>query len=169
SGTVTGDGRNEFIQYTPLVTGNYRVRVTNEGSTRGEYFLTKNFSPVVTSLTASPIDENGTATLTGTFSDPDVLDMHTVTITWGGGTPGQPSEGSTTLANADLTYLGGGVWSFSATHQYPDDNPTGTPFDDYSIGVTVVDNHGASGTGTTTVTVNNAAPTATSLNSGSIN
>jgi hypothetical protein len=40
SGTPMADGRNEFIQYTPLTTGAYRVRVTGEGNTVGEYFLT---------------------------------------------------------------------------------------------------------------------------------
>src|SRR5262249_18422442 len=38
SGSALADGRNEFIQYQPLTTGNYRVRVTAEGSTSGEYF-----------------------------------------------------------------------------------------------------------------------------------
>src|SRR5262249_42657499 len=92
SGTALADGRNELLAYQPTVSGIYRVRVTSDGNTSGEYFLSKNFSPVVTSLTAtSPINENDTATVSGTFSDPDALDTHTVVITWG------PGEGSTTL------------------------------------------------------------------------
>jgi Bacterial pre-peptidase C-terminal domain len=39
TGVPMADGRNEFIQYQPLVTGSYRVRVTGESSTAGEYFL----------------------------------------------------------------------------------------------------------------------------------
>src|SRR5262249_58390971 len=57
SGTVGPDGKNEFIQYTPLVTGLYRVRVVGEGNTSGEYLLTNNFTPVVSlDPVASPID-----------------------------------------------------------------------------------------------------------------
>jgi PKD repeat protein len=151
-----GDGRNEFIQYLPLATGSYRVRVTGEGGTQGEYFLSHNFSPVVTALAVtSPVAEGGTANLTGTISDPDGLDTHTVVINWG------PGEGTSSLN------LGAGVTSFSAPHTYVDDNPTGTPSDVYPISVTVTDNHGASGTGSTSVTVNNVAPTITSLSGAS--
>jgi Ca2+-binding RTX toxin-like protein len=164
SGVTGGDGRNESIQYQPLVTGTYRVRVLSENQTTGDYFLSKNFSPVITSLTApAAINENDTATVSGTFSDPDVNDTHTVTIHWGGGTPGQPDEGSTTLSNAALTYLGNGIWSFSASHQYLDDNPTGTSSDAYAVSVTVADNHNASNSAGTSLTVNNVAPVITSL------
>ena len=48
-------------------------------------------------------------------------------------------------------------------HQYLDDNPSGTPTDDYPIAVTVTDSDGASDTESTTVTVNNVAPVITSL------
>src|SRR5205814_4318040 len=94
-----------------------------------------NVAPTVAPLTLSStdIDENGQVTLSGTVSDPGLLDTHTVVIAWGAG------EGSTALANADLTYLGNGVWAFSASHQYLDDNPSGTPQDAYSISVTVTD------------------------------
>jgi RTX calcium-binding nonapeptide repeat (4 copies) len=49
-GVPLADGRNEFIQYQPLVTGLYRARVTAEGSAAGEYFLSKNFSPALTTV-----------------------------------------------------------------------------------------------------------------------
>src|SRR5439155_425649 len=42
-------------------------------------------------------------------------------------------------------------------------DPTGTAFDAYPLGVTVTDNHGTSGSSTTSVTVNNVAPAVTSL------
>jgi PKD repeat protein len=147
SGVAMLDGRNEFIAVTGLTPGaTYKVRVRGEGVSKGEYFLTRNFSPVVTNVTTSTINENDTATVSGTFSDPESLDTHTVVITWGSG------EGSTTLT------LGVGVFTFSATHQYLDDNPTGTLFDVYPISVTVTDNHGGSGSGGANLTVNNAAP-----------
>ena len=60
-------------------------------------------------------------------------------ITWG------PGEGSTTLT------LAAGVSAFSATHQYLDDNPTGTVSDLYPIVVTVTDNHNASGNAATSI------------------
>ena len=147
SGVAMPDGRNESIVISGLTPGaTYKVRVTGESGTKGEYFLTRNFSPVVTNVTTSAINENDTATVTGTFSDPDSLDTHTVVITWGSG------EGSTTLT------LAAGVFAFSATHQYLDDNPTGTVSDVYPISVTVTDNHSASGSGGVNLTVNNVAP-----------
>jgi len=50
----------------------------------GEYFLSRNFRPVVTSLTAtSPISENDTATRAARFSDPKRRwNPHTVVIDW---------------------------------------------------------------------------------------
>ena len=39
SGTVGEDGRNESITYNTLSTGNYRVRVSGKGDTKGGYFL----------------------------------------------------------------------------------------------------------------------------------
>jgi hypothetical protein len=152
SGTVGVDGRNESIVLTGLTPGGtYKVRVSGEGGTEGEYFLTRNFnfSPVVTSLTVgTPINENDTATLNGAFSDLDAADTHTVVVTWG------PGEGSTTLS------LAAGVLTFSATHQYLDDKPSGTLSDVYPIGVTITDNHFGSGVGSTSVTVDNVDPVA---------
>jgi hypothetical protein len=98
------------------------------------------------SLNAGTINEGDTATLTGSFTDPDAGDMHTVTINWG------PGETPTTLT------LGAGVLMFNATHPYLDDNPTATSSDLYAIGVTVTDNNGATGTGGIQLTVANAAP-----------
>ena len=48
--------------------------------------------------------------------------------------------------------------SFTATHQYLDDNPTGTSSDSYTIGATVTDNQGGSGSNSAGLTVNNVAP-----------
>src|SRR5439155_1392496 len=105
-----------------------------------------------TSLTSpTAINENDTYTLSGTFSDAGTLDTHTVVITWGNG------EGSTTLS------LAAGVTSFSASHQYLDDNPSGTSSDTYPISVTVTDDDTGSGSGSTSVTVLNALPRITGL------
>jgi hypothetical protein len=74
-----------------------------------------------------------------------------VKITWGIG------EGSTTLN------LAAGVTTFTATHTYLDDNPTGTASDPYTINVTVTDSANTSTSGSKTITVNNLAPVVTSV------
>jgi hypothetical protein len=148
SGLPLSDGRNEFLAVSGLTPGaTYRVRVSGAGGSQGEYFLSKNFAPLVSGLgVTSPVNEGDSVTLTGTISDPDGLDRHTVVINWG------PGEGSTTLT------LAAGQLTFTAAHRYRDDNPTATAADLYSVSVTVTDNHGASATGDTSVTVNNLAP-----------
>jgi hypothetical protein len=105
------------------------------------------------SLSAATIDENGTVTLDGTFTDADSDDSHTVVIEWG------PGEQSIVL---DLV---AGVTSFQITHQYRDDNASGpgTLPDTYEIVVTVADLEGASTSAESSVTVNNVAPVITSL------
>jgi Bacterial Ig domain len=114
-----------------------------------------NDSPVVGTLTVSPasLNEGNSANLSGSFTDPDDGDTHTVTIAWGDGSP-----------NSVLN-LAAGEFSFSATHPYADDNPTATPSDVNSIVVTVTDNGTPplSGNGNTSITVNNVAPVLSSL------
>src|SRR5205814_1864234 len=74
----------------------------------------KNVAPTITSLNVTPtIDENGTVTLTGTFTDPGTQDSYTLVINWGEGSP-------------QTLILAAGTRDFTATHQYLDDNPTGT-------------------------------------------
>jgi Tol biopolymer transport system component/streptogramin lyase len=136
--------------HTYATAGTFTVRVTitddDGGSASSTINVTVNGSTAITSLVATgPINENGSTTLSGTFSDPDSTDTHTVTISW--------SDGSTSV----LT-LAAGVSSFSAPHQYLDDNPTGTATDVYSISVVVADNHGSSNSGSTTLTVKNVPP-----------
>jgi PKD repeat protein len=149
SGTTLVDGRNQAIAgYVPLGTGEYRVRVMGRDSTKGEYALGADFVPEVGALvlSATSIDENGSVTLTGAFTDPDGLDTHHVVINWGDG------SAPTTID------LAAGVYSFTATWQYLDDNPTGTASDSYTIGVTVSDNQIGSGSNSAGMTVNNVAP-----------
>jgi hypothetical protein len=91
------------------------------------------------------IAENGTATVGGSFTDSDPGQPHTVVITWNDGIATSPLSLST------------GVFTFSASHQYLDDNPTNTASDVYPIAVTVSDG-AATLPANTTVTVNNIAP-----------
>jgi hypothetical protein len=73
-----------------------------------------NDPPTMTSLSIAPgvINENDSAVLNGSFSDADPGDAHTVVISWGDGSP-----------NSTVN-LAAGVFSFTANHQYKDDNPT---------------------------------------------
>lgn len=103
---------------------------------------------VVPSITigSDTIDENGVALITGTITDPGTLDTFSITVDWGEGSP-EP-----------FSYPAGST-VFSETHQYLDDNPTATPYDDYPISVTITDDDGDSDSDSSTVTVNNVAPT----------
>jgi PKD repeat protein len=78
------------------------------------------------------------------------LDTFTLTIDWGEGVP-------------ETFFYSAGTTSYSETHQYLDDNPTGTPNDDYTISVTITDDDTGSDSDTTTVTVNNEDPVITSV------
>jgi hypothetical protein len=111
-----------------------------------------NVAPSVSiNLSAASINEDGSVTVTGSFSDPGTLDTHTATINWDDGTGDQ-----TLTLNPDKT--------FSATYQYLDDGPfggtpqNGTPSDDYTITVEVTDDDTGVGTATADLTVNDVAP-----------
>ncbi|MGR3319473.1 MAG: PKD domain-containing protein [Candidatus Anammoxibacter sp.] len=106
----------------------------------------KNVAPIV-SANNIQINENGTATVSGTIVDPGTQDTFSVTINW--------DDGSV----PEVFAYGTGSTAFSEQHQYLDDNPTGTPSDDYNVTVTVEDDDGGIGVDTSTVTVDNVAPT----------
>ena len=91
------------------------------------------------------INENGMATLELTFDDPGTLDSHTVEVDWGDGT-------------VETLAITAGARTFTATHQYLDDNPTGTAADVYTVNVKVRDDDGGQATASQTVTVSNVAP-----------
>ena len=80
-----------------------------------------NAAPTITglSLDSTVIDENGWVTVSGSFTDSDTQDTHGVLINWGTG------EGS----SAATVSQGAGSGTFTATHQYKDDNPTATSWD----------------------------------------
>ncbi len=90
-----------------------------------------------------------TVTLTGTFADPWVSHVHTLTINWG------PAEVATTLA------LAADQRTFTVSHQYLDDDPTGSAVDTYTIAVDVAaEDDTAAATATALLQVADAAPTA---------
>lgn len=99
-------------------------------------------------LASTIINEGGVASLSGTFTDPGVLDTHTVLIDWGDGGP------TTTLS------LAAGVLSFGPvlhTYGFALVSPSITE----TIAVTVTDKDGGSGSSTIDLTINNVPPTVT--------
>src|SRR5262249_16861773 len=91
---------------------NYPIGVTvtddDSGVGTGSAAVTvNNVAPANVALNSRTINENDTFTLTGTFHDAGTLDTHSVLISWGSG------EGTTSLADADLTNLGNGDWGFT--------------------------------------------------------
>jgi YVTN family beta-propeller protein len=110
-----------------------------------------NVPPAVSfSLSANPINENESVTLSGSVFDPGTLDSQAVVINWGDGTP------STTIILA-------GSGAFSASHQYLDDNPTGTASDTYNITVTATDKDGATHSVVSGLQVSNRPPVLSSV------
>jgi len=98
----------------------------------------------------TPIDEDGTTTLSGDIVYANAAVDFDVQVDWGDGSPVET-----------FTYPTG-TTSFSETHQYLDDDPTATPSDVYPVTVTLVDDEG-SGSAATSVTVNNVAPSLTGV------
>lgn len=150
---------------TPI--DNYIITVTiadldGDSGTVQSSISVANVAPSITGLplNSTNINEDGTVTLTGTFTDPGLLDTHTVTVNWG--------DGITSTLPINQNQLSR---TFQLSHQYLDDNPTGTPFDNFPITVTVTDDDGGSAQSSTTIQVNNIAPVVTglALNAYSIN
>ena len=107
--------------------------------------MVENVAPTITANSVT-IDENGVATINGTITDPGVNDKFDLTMDW--------KDGSiTTISRPE------GARSYSISHQYLDDNPTGTPADVYAVNLVIKDNDGGNGYVDTTVTVRNVAPT----------
>ncbi len=128
-----------------------RLRVIDNGGLPGEDVATINIlnappTNLGLTLNASAINENGTVVLTGSFTDPGLLDTHRVTISWG-------NSPLPTVLN-----LATGARTFSASQPYRDDDPSGSPFDFYTIQVEVRDDDGDAAAASTTVRVNNLAP-----------
>ncbi len=121
-----------------------------------------NVAPTVGGLSATAIFENGITTLTGTLSDPGTLDTFSLTVNWGD--PTSPNNLQTFTFGASAS----GSQTFTLTHQYLDDNPTGTPADSRTIFLFVADDDGGASPGVTTVSVTNVAPTLSGLSATAI-
>jgi hypothetical protein len=130
--------------------GTYAIHVTatdKDGgvATANVTVAVDNAPPTEITLNSGSINEGDTFTLTGGFSDPGVLDSHTVVIDWGDGS-------ATTILNVESGRL-----TFSAAHRYLDNPPGGSA----PVGVTVTDKDGAAAAAGTAVVVANAPPAVT--------
>lgn len=114
--------------------------------TMARLFDVPNSVPKLSNLSLTPsVDEGGSVTLTGDVSDADAGASLTVTINWGDGS----STSIPGLVNGS---------SINTSHQYADDNPSGTSSDVYSVSVSVSDGQGGSDSQTLSTTVNNRPP-----------
>ncbi len=155
-----GDGNNASDSLTPshiyVDDGVYTVTLTvtdDDGGVGTDTLAVtvNNVAPAVTA-TGSEISENGIATVSGTIFDPGIIDTFEVAISWGDGNTNTVSyPASSTI--------------FSETHQYMDDDPSGTSSDDYTVSVKVTDDDMGEGTACTSVTINNVPPEVNDINS----
>ncbi|MFI4860309.1 MAG: PKD domain-containing protein [Phycisphaerales bacterium JB063] len=150
-GTVlSGATLNESHTYAD--NGSYTVALTvtaSDGRVTTDT-LTVNVANVDPTLGAvvldqAVIDEGGSVTVSGSFADAGSADTHSVVIDWG--------DGTTSAAAVDQV-----AGTYSATHVYVDDSPTGTPSDTSTITVSVLDDDAGSASGGSSVTVNNVGP-----------
>jgi PKD repeat protein len=132
AGTRTFTAAHDYAAAgTYVVTATVTDRNNGVGSQSSTVVVGKsNTSPSSVSLT--PTVNGSTVVIGGSFVDPDALDTHTVTMSWG--------EGTTTLN------LAAGVTSFTASHAY---SANGT----YTVSATVTDPSSASATASVQVTV----------------
>ncbi|MCI0357419.1 MAG: hypothetical protein L0211_02915 [Planctomycetaceae bacterium] len=113
-----------------------------------DFLLARYVQPPGNPPTFDPINENGSITLTGSYTTSSPL-AATITINWGDGTS----------SSVPVT---GGAAPFSASHTYLDDVPSGDPSNNNLITATIVDPEGADSE-STSVIVNNVAPLAGAL------
>ena len=153
------------------------------------FTVVPNAVPTVDLNTVAPVSENGSATLTGTFTDPDVAQTHTLTVDWGDpnsstdSTFAIPATSSLTVnqtinSSSDTAVLTitavnttTGLVTYSVQHRYTDDGAApgnNTASDISTVTVTVSDGLN-SGSDTTTATVNNVVPTITDPADTSVN
>ncbi|MBP7998732.1 MAG: DUF11 domain-containing protein [Chloroflexi bacterium] len=165
AGTASFSETHTYLDDNPTGTAsdNYTVNLTladtfGNNDTDSTTITVNNIAPSLSSVNiTSPHNENGTATLTGTITDPGTQDTFTLTVDWGDGSAPQ------------LLNYPAGTTSFSETHTYLDDNPTGTASDSYTVNLTLADDDTGSDTDSDTITINNVAPSLSTLAATNIN
>jgi len=109
----------------------------------------RNVAPRILDLqqSATAVDEGGVLTITGRLDDPGVNDVLSLEFHWGDGTS----------APVDVDPV---TRTFTATHTYVDDDPTGTAADAFTITIRAADDDLGSRETQSSVTIHNVAPTA---------
>jgi|GEM_PF-1414408 len=153
--TVTGGAFSVSRQFlddnptgTPSDTFNVNVRLRDDDgglATASQPLTIKNVDPIVVLDPLTDINENGTAVLSGTYTDAGTLDTHELDIDWDGDN----------LFDQTIVVTGG---AFTVTRQFLDDNPTGTSSDTFNVNVRLRDDDGGMGTDSQPLTVNNVNP-----------
>ena len=108
-----------------------------------------NVAPNLWSVSQDTIAEGEVAVITGIITDVSPLDEFDLFVDWG--------DAFTETHHYTAT------GSFTLTHPYVDDDPTGTPADYYTVVLTLTDDNGGSDSMTTAVLVNNITPTLSAL------
>jgi hypothetical protein len=152
-GSNYASSTNANFIFTPDDNGSYEVSLSvsdDDGGvgTASQTIAVTNVAPALSNVTVSPatVNEGASVTLSGSISDAGSADAFVLTIDWGdGGTP-------------ELLSLPAGSTSFSRSHTYADDNPTGTSSDTNNVVLSLADDDGGKGTGSASVVVNNLAP-----------
>ena len=148
--TFTGlDDAVDVLTLTATETANM-TGAPRKSSSDTARVTTINVAPVTDLGPDVALDENDTFTRAEIgYSDVGILDTHVATVDYGDGSGPQPLV---------LTPTGPGTGTFDLEHTYLDDDPSGTPTDDYTVIVTITDDDGGSTAVTMTVTVNNLDP-----------
>lgn len=134
---------------SPAIAYTIQLELTDDdtGSDSASQPITvSNAAPVFGTISVADADEGSPTVLSGLFSDPGAQDTFTLVVDWGDGTPNS------------VVNLPAGSNRFDLPHTYADDNPTGTPANDYTITLTITDNDGGSDVETRSLTVSNVAP-----------
>jgi uncharacterized repeat protein (TIGR01451 family) len=158
AGTLAFTETHQYLDDNPTGSAQDAVHIAvtlqddDTGSANASTTITvHNVAPTLSNVSLTPaVDEGGTATLSGKIQDPGTLDTFNLTIDWGDGSP-------------DNYSLPAGTLTFTETHQYLDDNPTGTAQDVIGVKVSVQDDDSGSTSASPTITVRNVAPTLSNL------
>jgi large repetitive protein len=148
-----------------------------------------NTAPTIDLNTVTSINENGSATLTGTFTDANVAQTHSLVFDWGDAnnstdstfflpatsnlTANQTINSSTDTAVLTITAVNKstGVVTYSVQHRYADDGaaPGNNTESDNSTATVTVSDGLASASDSATITVTNVLPTITDPANTSVN
>ncbi len=139
----------------------YTIDVSSDNTAGGgsKAVVVRNVAPVFTNIQLDKLtlDEGQELTLSADFTDVGLYDSYGIEVDWGDGV-----GISYTLASVGSAANGAG--SFVITHTVADDHPdTGTPQDNLTVTVRLIDDDTGQAVKTFTVLAKNVAPTFTSL------